>query len=111
MKSLDLWAPDHTAIADEGDLTPSKTRNDFVDLRGECLGVLSISGKDFNCQRASRAVAQQPNDNLLLSTFPIAVVTESAEGVVFALKVSAGDIVEKETLRWPLLVEEEFFDV
>jgi hypothetical protein len=48
---------------------------------------------------------------LLLSTFPIAVVTESAEGVVFALKVSAGDIVEKETLRWPLLVEEEFFDV
>jgi hypothetical protein len=51
LKSLDLRALDHTAIANEGDLTTSKTL-------GEKVSVSCVFWEDFDGQRTPGTVAQ-----------------------------------------------------
>ena len=104
MKGFDLRALDHTAVANEGDLAPSKTLGNLIDLKGKSLGILSISGEDFDGQRPPGIVTQQANDNLQLSAFAIAVIAKGAKGVVFALEISAGHIIKQEFFDIRLLL-------
>jgi hypothetical protein len=111
VERLDLRALDHPAIADKGDLATAKPRGDLIDLRGERLGVLGISGKDFDGQWAPCVIAQQPNDNLPLAAFAIAVIAKSAKGVVFAFEVGTGNVVQEQTSRRPQPLKETSFDL
>ena len=68
-------------------------------MRGECLDVGGVAGKHFDRQRASLGVGEQADHDLPLARLAIAIVAEGGEGVVLALQIRAGHVVEKDIRR------------
>jgi hypothetical protein len=67
--------------------------------------------EDFDRQRASEAITQEDNNDLPLASFAVAIIAEGAQGVFLAFEIATGDIVEKQTLRRPLVSEKPLFNI
>ena len=71
----------HCAVADLGVGTATAI-GDLADLTGHRCGVLGIAGKYLHRQRLTLGVAQQPDDDLPLALFAVAVLAEGGPFIV-----------------------------
>ena len=63
----------HRAAADPGVATATAL-GDLADLTGHRGGVLGVAGEHLDGQRLALGIAQQPDDDLPLALFPVAVL-------------------------------------
>ena len=90
---------DHAAVADEGYPLGPESGGRLVQLRGERFDVGGVAGEDLDRQRTSVGVGEQADHDLPFARLAISVVAERGEGVVLALQIRAGDVVEKDVGR------------
>jgi len=92
---FDLRPLDHATITNESHSFGPEPRRGLVQLRREGLDVGGVPGEDFDRQWPSVTIAQQPDDDLALALFTVAVVAKGGKGVLGAFQIAAGDIVKK----------------
>ena len=88
----------HRTAADLG-IATATTLGDRADLSGHRRGVLGMAGENLNRQRLALGVAQQPDDDLPLALFAVAVVAEGGQLIADPFEIAAGDIVEEKPRR------------
>jgi hypothetical protein len=68
----------------------------FIDLGCDGFGVSRIAGKNFDGDRASGGVGEEPKDDLQRAGFVVSRVTEFGQRTVAPFEVSGGQIIEHE---------------
>ncbi|MCK7496263.1 MAG: hypothetical protein MZW92_39080 [Comamonadaceae bacterium] len=95
-QGLNLGALNHAAIAHEGHILSAETRRHLLHLRDEGLRILCVALEHLDAKRRALGIAQQPDHDLALAAFAIAVIAEGGQLIVFAFQIATGDIVQEQ---------------
>ena len=95
-KRRNLPTLEHAPVADERHPFAAKTPGHLRNLGSHGLQIGCIASKNIRRHWCAFLVAQQPNNDLLLTCFAIPVIAKSRQGIALALEVTAGDVVQKQ---------------
>ena len=91
-----LVGANHAPVAHQGDALTAQLLFDLVDLLAEGLEVAGVAPINLDGNRLALAVGQQADHDLFFAFLVVAVISPGRQGVVVALQIAAGHIVEKE---------------
>ncbi len=91
-----LVGANHAPVAHQGDALTAQLFFDLVDLLAEGLEIAGVAPINLDGDRLALAVGQQADHDLLFAFLVIPIIAPSGQGVVVALQIAAGHIIEKE---------------
>ena len=71
---------------------------DFIDSIAKGLEVVGVAPIDLNGNRFAHTVSQQSYDDLFFAFLAVAIIAPGGQGIVIALQIAAGDIIEEELI-------------
>src|SRR6266567_9547941 len=108
-----LVGANHAPVPYQRDARTAQLLFDLVDLLAKGLEVAGVAPINLDGDRLALAVGQQSDHDLFFALLVVAIISPSRQGIVVALQIAAGHIVEKElVLGWggPRLPETPFDD-
>ncbi len=95
----DACRSQHPAVADQDHFLQAKTEPQFVDLRGDGLGIARIALEDFHCDGATFRGSQQSAGHLYITTVLIARMAKAGQRAVTAFEIGGTEVIEDQRNR------------
>jgi hypothetical protein len=95
LQLLDLVALQHPPVTHHGHLLTPKHLSDLLNLQPQRGEVQGIALEDLGGDGLPALLTQQPNDDLRLTGFLVAVVSPGGQFITLPLQIAARDIVEE----------------
>src|SRR2546428_6833798 len=96
-----LVGANHAPVPYQRDARTAQLLFDLVDLLAKGLEVAGVAPISLDGDRFALAVGQQSDHDLFFALLVVAIISPSRQGIVVALQIAAGHIVEKELfLGW-----------
>src|SRR5579862_7129418 len=90
----DACRSQHPAVADQDHLLQAKTETQFVDLRGDGLGVAGVALVDLDGNRAAFRCGQQSESDLRITAALVARMAKAGQRAVTAFEISGTEVIE-----------------